>query len=178
MTIVVGTVASSGSVSGFDLGHPDVAEVEHWLREHAAVLADPGVVACTHLVPGVRPRVALSVAGVDPWHLSAGEPIDPAVASAAAVEHYARRSGRAVVFPGVGAMVGTVSVGDVLTRTAVERVLVLGGPQPGIDVLIDTRDFVRPQWRDGLLTLITTPAPDGHIAPFEVPNPTPCCESH
>jgi hypothetical protein len=166
------------TVIGLDLGHADVADAEHWLREHAAVLGDPGVVACTHLVRGDQPRVALSVAGVDPLFLAADDPIDPAVAWAAAVDHQARRSGRAVVFPGVGALVGTVSVGDVLARTAIERVMLLGGPAPGIDVLVDTRGFVRPQWKDGLLTLVTTPAPGGRIAPFEVPHPTPCCADH
>jgi hypothetical protein len=163
-------------------------DAEHWLRDllglsgefpqRASVLGDPGVVACTHLVPGDRPRVALSVSGVDPSHLPSGESIDPAVASAVAVEHHARRSGRAVVFPGVAELVGTVSVGDVLTRTAIERVVVLGAAPPGIDVLIDTRDFVRPQWRDGLLTLITAPSSANRLAPFEYPNPTPCCGGH
>jgi hypothetical protein len=71
-----------------------------------------------------------------------------------------------------------MSVGDILTRSGIERVVVLGGAAPGIDTLVDTRDFVRPQWKDGLLTLMATPAPGGHIAPFEVPNPTPCCADH
>jgi hypothetical protein len=47
---------------------------------------------------------------------------------------------------------------------------------PATEIL--TRDFVRPQWLDGRLTLITTPAAGDRIAPFEVPNPTPCCADH
>ncbi len=159
---------------GLDLGHVDTAEAEHWLADHAAVLGVPGVVVCTHLVHGERPRVAMSVAGVEAGLLGAGEPMG-AVASAVVADHQARRSGRAVIYPGVEAMVGTVSVGDVLTRTPIERVTVLGGPPPGVDKLIDTRDFVRPQFKGGLLTLITSPAPAGRLAPFEHPNPKPCC---
>jgi hypothetical protein len=173
------------TVIGLDLGHADVWDAEHWLRDRVAVLGGPGVVACTHLVRGERPRVAMSLSGVDPLHLDAEDPIDdaedpidPAVASAVAVEHHARRSGRAVVYPGVDALLGPVCVGDVLTRSAIERVSVLGGPPPGIDIIIDTRDFVRPEWKNGLLTLVTAPAPAGRIAPFEYPNPHPCCGGH
>jgi hypothetical protein len=71
-------------------------------------------------------------------------------------------------------------VADLLARSAIEAVRVIGGtatsPAPG--TLLDTRDFVRPQWIDGVLTLVATPAPAGHLAPFEVPNPTPCCAAH
>ncbi|MCW2918330.1 MAG: transposase, OrfB family protein [Actinomycetia bacterium] len=42
---------------------------------------------------------------------------------------------------------------------------------------VDTRDFVRPEWRDGVLTLVAMPAVTG-LAPFEVANPTPCCAEH
>jgi hypothetical protein len=41
--------------------------------------------------------------------------------------------------------------------------------------VVDTRGFVRPEWRDGRLTLIAAPAGLGRIAPFEVPDPTLCC---
>lgn len=72
-------------------------------------------------------------------------------------------------------------VAEVLSATAIERVVVMGLPDrpdaPG-DTLLDTRAFVRPQWMDGWLTLVTMPTPDGHVAPFEVPNPTPCCADH
>jgi hypothetical protein len=165
-------------IVGLDLGHADVQAAEHWLHANAAVLGGPGVVVCTHLVRGERPRVALSVEGVDPSVLPTSESIDPAVASEVAGEHEARRSGRAVLYPGVDALVGTVSVGHVLTRSVIERVTVLGGPPPGIDVLIDTRDFVRPQWTNGQLTLIATPGSAGHIAPFEFPNPKACGGGH
>uniref|UniRef100_UPI00403FFC13 hypothetical protein n=1 Tax=Streptomyces sp. SS7 TaxID=3108485 RepID=UPI00403FFC13 len=50
------------------------------------------------------------------------------------------------------------------------------GPDPATPVL--TRDQVRPEWRDGLLTLALIPAAGGTLAPFEVPRPTPCCADH
>jgi hypothetical protein len=54
----------------------------------------------------------------------------------------------------------------------------LGSSDPAPDTLVDTRDFVRPEWRAGRLTLVTTPAPNGRIAPFEIPNPPQCCADH
>ncbi len=165
-------------IVGLDLGHADVASAEHWLHDNAAVFGGPGVTVCTHLVHGARPRVALSVEGVDPALLPVSEALDPEVAASVALEHSVRRSGRAVLYRGVEALVGTVSVGDVLTRSAIERVTVLGAAAPGIGVLVDTRDFVRPQWKDGLLTLIATPAANGRVAPFEYPNPKACGGGH
>jgi len=86
-----------------------------------------------------------------------------------------------VRYPGVERLVGSLPVAEVLSATAIERVVVMGLPDrpdaPG-DTLLDTRAIVRPQWMDGRLTLVTMPAPDGHVAPFEVPNPTPCCADH
>lgn len=78
-------------------------------------------------------------------------------------------------------LVGSLPVAEVLADTAMERVLVMGlpeRPEAAPDAILDTRSFVRPQWMDGRLTLLTMPTPDGHIAPFEVPNPTPCCADH
>ena len=164
---------------GLDLGHTSVVDAEHWLREHVAGLGGPWTIACTHQVHGEHPRVALSVSGVvDPGALVAERSLDEAVAATAATQHATRRAGRAVLYPGVAGLTGTVPVGDLFRLSAIERVVVIGGPPAALDTLLDTRDFVRPEWRDGLLTLVTTPAPRGRIAPFEVPNPTPCCADH
>ena len=82
-------------------------------------------------------------------------------------------------YPGVDALTGTVTVADLLAHSAIERVVVLGSAEaPAPDTLVDTRDFVRTQWMDGRLNLVAMPAPHGRIAPFEVPNPTPCCAAH
>ena len=85
---------------------------------------------------------------------------------------------RAVVFPGVEALVGILTVDEVLAQSAIERVTLLGGGTPPPDQPVDTRDFVRPLWMDGTWTLVVQPAEGGRLVPFESPNPTPCCADH
>ena len=171
------------SVLALDLGHATVTDAEHWL---AALPPVPGLVACTHLVTGPHARVLVTLAAPGPLDVStlppaanrSAAPPDGA-ALAAAQAHAAGAGGRAVRFPGAERLVGVVSVAELLAHSAISRVKVLGGvAQPEPETLVDTRDFVRPQWMDGRLTLVTMPTPDGHIAPFEVPNPTPCCADH
>lgn len=146
-----------------DLGHRTTREAEHWL---AALPPVPGLVACTHLVTDDRPRVTITLAAAD------------LPAMDGAVETDGKAAGRAVIYPGVESLTGTMTVAELLTRSAIDRIKVIGGAPSTPDTLIDTRDFVRPQWIDGQLTLVATPAPDDHIAPFELPNPTPCCADH
>jgi hypothetical protein len=160
-------------VLGFDLGHRDTVAAEHWL---AAVPDGPDLVACTHLVHGPRPRVVITLAGVDLTVFP--PPEDSEAATAAAENHASGHGGRAVRFPGVRVLTGTLPVADLLAVSAIDEVRVIGGPPATPDTRIDTRDFVRPQWENGRLILIATPAPGGLIAPFEVPNPTPCCANH
>jgi hypothetical protein len=162
-------------IQGLDLGHANVTEAEHWLRETAAGLGPcADLFACTHLVHGERPRVALSVSVP-----LAATSIDPEVAARVALLHESRQGGRAVIYPGVVALTGTLQVADVLALSAIQEVRLLGGsPPPMPETLLETREFVRPQWLDGRLVLMATPAPGGRIAPFEVPNPTPCCAPH
>jgi hypothetical protein len=149
---------------GVSLGHPDTVTAEHWL----ASLSPAPVLACTHLVRSPQPHVALSL-------VLAGDPPGPHSAEAVA-QHTV--SGRAVLFPGVESLVGTLSVAEVLALSAIERVEVLGSGPADPATLIDTGDFVRPQWRAGVLTLTTTPASGGRLVPFETRNPTPCCAAH
>jgi hypothetical protein len=173
-----GPAPEPGAVHGFDLGHRDTVAAEHWLISLLAgsppVPGPAGPVACTHLVHGDRPRVVVTVAGV------AGLPAtgDSGAARAAAADHAAGRAGRAFRYPGLDGLTGTLTVADLLARSAIDAVTVIGGPPAGPDAAVDTRDFVRPQWQDGKLVLVATPAPGGRIAPFEVPNPTPCCAAH
>jgi hypothetical protein len=136
------------TLTRLDLGHKTIVEAEHWLASQPPV---PGRIACTHLVHGSGVVVSLGL-----W---------PEVAE----------GGRAVIYPGVASLRGVMSVADLLEVSAIQRIHMLGGP---VEDEIDTRDFVRPQWMDGQLTLVCTPAPGGRIAPFEVPNPTPCCADH
>jgi len=167
-------------VLGLDSAAATVASAERWLSELLQQAGSPaGLIACTHLVRGPTPHVAVSVSvpdDVEPGFL----PVDTGEgATTAAAEHAGRIAGRAFLFPGVERLTGALTVAELLACSAIERVLVLGvtgEPQPG--TLIDTRDFVRPQWMNGRLTLVCTPAARGRIAPFEVPNPTPCCANH
>jgi hypothetical protein len=171
------------TVVGYDLGHRGTVEAEHWLTslllaaegspvaaEGSPVAAEGSPVACTHLVHGPDPRVVVTVSGGPPLASSATE-----AAAAAVADHAAGRAGRAVLFPGVRSLKGILPVATMLAESAIDEVIVLGGPPCPPETLIDTRDFVRPQYRDGRLVLMATPAPGGLIAPFEVPNPTPCC---
>ncbi|WBB66953.1 hypothetical protein [Micromonospora sp. WMMD812] len=169
-------------ILGLSLGHRTVREAEHWLATHVTPLGLPDLVACTHLVATPYPHVALSVAVPAAADRLAELPATPPelheAAERAAAEHAAGRSGRAVRYPGVDRMVGTLTVGEVLAGSAIERVVVLGSAAAGPDLPLDTRDLVRPEWRDGELVLVAMPHYTGGLAPFEVPDPTPCCADH
>jgi hypothetical protein len=165
-------------ILGISLGHGTDREAEHWLRENVQPLGLPGLVACTHLVRSPRPHVAISLSVSSPAPLPPGLPAMREGAALAVDEHRARRSGRAVLYPGVEHLVGAVRVDELLELSAIDQVILLGGAHPAPESLIETRDFVRPQWRNGELTLIATPLGPGRIAPFELPNPTPCCAGH
>jgi hypothetical protein len=202
-------VSGVHTVIGVDAGSVNLAEADHRIHRLAAVLDLPaGAFACTHLVrTAARPRTAVSFALPDAdsaaavWErltvLLAGPDEPPAAAAwggreygqaeavgcaaAAADEHAGRYGGRAVVYPGVGRLTGTVTVADLLARSAIDHVVMVGapageGPDPAARVL--TRGHVRPEWRAGRLGIALNPAPGGMLAPFEVPNPTPCCADH
>jgi hypothetical protein len=109
---------------------------------------------------------------------TAGDPALARTALAAATDRAAGADGRAVRFSGMDLLTGTVPVADVLELTAVEEVRVLAGGTLPPDALLDTRDFCRPTYQEGRLVLLVLPAGRGRVAPFEVPNPTPCCAAH
>ncbi|UUU25736.1 hypothetical protein [Streptomyces sp. DSM 40750] len=162
-----------------DAGVRDLRAADHLLHTLAAELALPeGVFGCTHLVRGDRPRVVLSLAlPSEPLLRTArerltdrGHDLSPGAPDAA---------GRAVVYPGVTSLTGTLTVADVLARSAIDRVTVLGtSTRPAPETELLTRDHVRPQWQDGDLVLTAMPAVGGTLVPFEVPDPTPCCADH
>lgn len=102
----------------------------------------------------------------------------PASIGSAVTQVRGRDGGRAVFFPGWRQLTGTVAVGDVLTASAIDRLHLLGGGSVEPTAELHTRDFVRPRWRNGELVLAVLPAAGGGVAPFEVPNPTPCCSAH
>ncbi|MGY0064639.1 hypothetical protein ACWY4P_50815 [Streptomyces sp. LZ34] len=195
------------SLIGVDAGTANLREADHLIHDLLDHLGlAPGTIACTHLIrTDERRGTAVSLALPDAaaaeavWERIAGleSPDMGAVlrerpygskraartAALAAAEHAHRSAGRAVVYPRVDHLTGAVTVADLLARTAIDRVTVIGaptadgqGPDPAAPVL--TRGHVRPEWRDGRLTLALVPAADGALAPFEVPNPTPCCADH
>lgn len=169
-------------VVGAGLAHPDPAAAEHWL---AAQPWEP-IEACTHLMQSPTPHVAVSLAFATPaaaaavYSSASGAAADgfPASAIAAAAAHAERRSGRAVIYPGVEALVGTLSVAEILAASAITRVEVLGGGVADPATPVETGGFVRPQWRAGALVLTTMPAVGGRLVPFETRHPTPCCAAH
>ncbi len=92
-------------------------------------------------------------------------------AAQAAADHADRQGGRAVVYPGVGRLRGTVLVETVLGQTAVGRVVAPAGQaEPRRSDLLRTRNHVRPVWRDGVLTLFAAAERGRVFTPFEVPH--------
>jgi hypothetical protein len=85
---------------------------------------------------------------------------------------------RAVLFPGWETLTGVVTVAAVLAGSAIDRVVILGGLTAVPEMLIDTGDFVRPIWRDGVLTLVTQFGRGGVLTPFEAQSQIPCCHDH
>ena len=85
---------------------------------------------------------------------------------------------RQVLFEGSDALQGTIAVSAILAGSAIEQVVILGGLQAVPEMLVDTRDHVRPIWRDGVLTLVTQFGRGGVLVPFEPPSNRPCCTDH
>jgi len=162
-------------VSTVDADVRELRAADHLLLELAAELGLPeDAFGCTHLVRGDRPRVVLSftTASGETARLLAARGYEVTAGVPDAV-------GRAVVYPGASALTGTVTVAELLARSAIDRVTVLGTPgEPAPDQPVATRDHVRPQWQDGELVLTLMPAVGGVLVPFEVPDPTPCCADH
>ncbi|MFD1831343.1 hypothetical protein ACFSJS_16995 [Streptomyces desertarenae] len=98
-------------------------------------------------------------------------------ARAAAAECAARTGGRAVVFPGSADLPAVLAVGEVPERSAITAVEVLGGTPVDPAAALDTRNHLRPEWRDGALLLKLVPARGGYL-PFDLPDPHPCCAAH
>jgi hypothetical protein len=154
-------------IVGVSLGHRTLAEADHWIRS-----LDPApVLACTHLVTVPFPHVAISLLTASPL------PTDPAL-SAAAEAASSGRFGRAVRFPGVERLTGELTVSEILQRSSISRVEVLAGGPAEPATVVETGDFVRPQFRGGELVLVTTPAAGGRLIPFERRDPTRCCADH
>ncbi|WP_329350538.1 hypothetical protein OG226_29510 [Streptomyces sp. NBC_01261] len=185
-------------VIGVDAGTTTLREADHLIRDLRTTLGlPPGTVACTHLIrTDTRRGTAVSLAlpeegsAEEAWQRLTATEMGAALgdlrhgpseaAALAAAEHAARRSGRAVLYAGVDRLTGTVTVADLLESTAIDQLTVVGAPlaTPDPTTPILTQDHVRPEWREGHLVLALVPAVGNTLAPFEVPNPTPCCADH
>ncbi|MFC7532133.1 hypothetical protein [Actinoplanes sp. GCM10030250] len=164
---VGGGVGFRARILGVSFGHRTLAEADRWIRA-----LDPApVLACTHLVTAPFPHVAISLLTL----LEIDSAPELAVAAQAAASG---RSGRAVRFPGVERLTGELTVSEILQRSSISRVEVLGSGPADPATVVETGDFVRPQFRDGELVLVTTPAAGGRLVPFERRDPTPCCADH
>ena len=185
-------------VIGVDAGTTTLREADHLIRDLKTTLElPPGTVACTHLIrTDTRRGTAVSFALPDDdsleetWRRLTATELSAALhdrrhgpseaAALAAAEHTARRSGRAVLYAGVERLTGTVTVADLLKSTAIDQLTVVGAPSatPDPTTPVLTQNHVRPEWREGHLILALVPAVGNTLAPFEVPNPTPCCADH
>ncbi|MBB2941999.1 hypothetical protein FB565_001703 [Actinoplanes lutulentus] len=160
-------VVGAARIIGVSLGHATLSEADHWIGS----LSPAPVLACTHLVAAPFPHVAISLLTALSYANSDG--LDAAAQAAASGQF-----GRAVRFPGVERLTGELTVSEILQRSSISRVEVLGSGLADRDTVVDTGDFVRPQFRGGELVLVTTPAAGGRLIPFERRDPTPCCADH
>ncbi|MFE3651407.1 hypothetical protein ACFXO2_26950, partial [Streptomyces sp. NPDC059152] len=78
-----------------------------------------------------------------------------------------RQAGRAVRFPGQESLRGRLTIARALATGAVDRIDALGA-EVDPDTVVDTRDFVRPVFHDGVLVLEVTPAAGGTVIPLEL----------
>ncbi|MEU8242140.1 hypothetical protein AB0C07_28135 [Actinoplanes missouriensis] len=159
--------AGAARIIGVSLGHRTLAEADHWIGG----LTPPPVLACTHLVAEPFPHVAISLLTALPFEST--PELEPAASAAATGQN-----GRAVRFPGVERLTGELTVSEILQRSSISRVEVLGSGVADPATVVETGDFVRPQFRGGELVLVTTPAAGGRLIPFERRDPTPCCADH
>lgn len=115
-------------------------------------------------------------------HAGCGRGMGPASLVAAAQQAASaaaeRHDGRAVLFAGRSTLVETMTVARILEQSEIDEVVQLAHGFVDPDARVDTRDFVRPVLREGRLELLVQPIAGELLAPFEVPNPTPCCADH
>lgn len=174
------------AVVALDGGWADLGAAEHAALSVLDTMGSDGADAtvCTHVLRlPTGNRYAATVA--TPTVLSppaaaafaAATPGDEGPLRRLAKDHADRTGGRAIRFPGQDRLRGRMAFGDVVLLSAIEALQHTGNP-PGPDAALDTRSFVRPIFADGMLVLLTQPGLDGDVIPFEVENPTRCCEFH
>jgi hypothetical protein len=165
------------NVIAFDEGWTTTTQAEHGTLDRVSGLGLRAVLACTHFRPagdGRPPRVATTVHVAGSGTRPHPDPdLDPLLAA-----HTSGRSGRAFVFPGMASLDQIVTVATVLSASAVDDVITLGGARARPSDRIDTQKYLRPEFSAGRLVLRTRPSVGVDLVPFEQPNPTPCCAAH
>lgn len=185
---------------GLDAGDEDLDRAE----QAAVALADAlGCVdeVCTHALALARPHYAATLripagswapTGIDElrrlaegaivleggeWALETGDADGRAGARAAIFAHSSGAGGRAVRFLGQERLGGAMTVDEVLAKSAIAEVRVLGGELRG-GMVLETRGYVRPVYAAGALSLLATPLEDGRLQPFELEQVHHCCGDH
>ena len=189
--------AAIGSVVALEQGWSDTVEAEHGALAGAAVLGRPVASACTHVASGPdgvpRVVVTLELSDLDGrretppsvGQTAATRPSEPPFAQHSGVgyaaqvsAHAGRTGGRAFRFPGWEELTGVLTVAELVARSGIDEVAVVGGAPPAPDARVDTQGFVRPLYRGGRLVLHLRRAVGGGYVPFEQPDPIPCCTDH
>lgn len=88
-----------------------------------------------------------------------------------------RVDGRCVRFPGQSALTGTHPAAEVVSVSAIDRVVGIGVSVAPTDP-VRTLGFLRPVCRDGELLLLVEPAVGGVLRPAEAESPHQCCGGH
>lgn len=143
---------------------------------HAASVAGGGVApgpdVLTAAAAGAGGALVLLLDADDAPAWSVGDPDRRPSAAVVAGAHRERAGGRAVRFPGDGALLGTVAVADIPAVSAVEAVDVVGGA--GDEAVLHADHPVRPAFLDGALRLAAVRASGGVLIPHERPRAHEC----
>jgi hypothetical protein len=169
-----------------DEGWTTTSQAEHGALRRASALGLRAVLACTHFLPADSsrpPRVAVTLQLAEPGDDPVRSPVATARSAGTELDrllaaHLSGRSGRAFSFPGMAALERTVTVETLLSSTAIDDVVLLGGIIAAGSDRVDTQNFVRPEFSAGRLVLRVRPSAGGDLVPFEQPHPTPCCAEH
>jgi hypothetical protein len=177
-------------IIGIDFGRVELVRLEHELTTRVGRAA---IEIATHVVRGqyvgsVRssvlnlgdiarlfPEADIALATTDP-DADAVSHVEERVSRAecAADAHAARMSGRLIWFAGDGRLASVASVGHIVDRTDIERVVALGAEIDDFD-LVALNGFVRPVFQNGQVVLHVTTGAENVFRTFETANPHQCC---
>lgn len=195
-------VPSGAAWIGLDGGLENLAAVEHAALALARSLGGVDEV-CTHALQGSVPyyaaslRIRSSAGAWEPalvkdlrdladgavvyergdWAIEVGDVIGRAGARDVIAAHATGTGGRAIRFVGQDQLRGALQIDQVTSRSAISEVQVLGGALAE-GAILETNDYLRPQYAAGSLTLIVTPLDDGRVQPFELEHAHQCCDGH